>query len=36
MNPGSISNACGFRTFGMIDIVDDKYFCEIMFADLIS
>lgn len=35
MNPGTISKAYGFRTFGLIDIVDDDYLCEIMFADLL-
>ena len=35
MNPGSISKAYGFQTFGVIDIVDNEYLCEIMFADLL-
>lgn len=34
MNPGTISKSFGFRTFGLIDIIDNEYFCEIRFADL--
>jgi len=35
MNPGTISKSFGFRTFGLIDIIDNEYFCEIRFADLL-
>jgi len=33
MNPGSICKDYGFRTFGLIDISDDEYSCEVKFAD---
>ncbi|MCL2388040.1 MAG: YfcE family phosphodiesterase [Defluviitaleaceae bacterium] len=36
MNPGSISKVNGFRTFGMIDVIDNEYLCKLMFADLIN
>jgi len=33
MNPGTISEVYGFRTFGLIDVIGDDYLCEVMFAD---
>ena len=36
MNPGTISKTFGLRTFGMIDLIDDDYLCEIMFADTLA
>jgi len=34
MNPGSISKEFGFRTFGIIAVIDGEYSCEVLFADL--
>ena len=34
MNPGSISKEFGFRTFGLIDVFEGAYSCEVVFADL--
>ena len=34
MNPGSIGKAFSFRTFGMIDISEGDFMCEVSFADL--
>ena len=33
LNPGTISRLYDFRTFGLIDVFDDEYSCEILFAD---
>jgi len=33
MNPGTISMEYGFRTFGLIDIFEGEYSCEIKFVD---
>jgi len=33
MNPGTISIEYGFRTFGLIDIFEGEYSCEIKFVD---
>jgi len=33
MNPGTISKEYGFRTFGLIDVFEGEYSCEIKFVD---
>jgi len=33
MDPGSICKDYGFRTFGLIDVFEDEYTCEIKFFD---